>query len=234
MVRPVIGVVPLWDEGKGSLWMLPGYMDGVERAGGLPLMLPLSAAEAVWRQCVELCDGFLVTGGQDVSPSLYGEETLPLCGELCPARDRMERALFAAALAADKPGLGSCRGIQLFNALLGGSLYQDIPAQMPGAVRHTQKPPYDRPVHAIRVAADSPLLSLIGQETLAVNSYHHQGIKCLAPALKVMAAAEDGLAEAVWMPEKHFVWAVQWHPEFALDSGDSRGLFSALVRAVGG
>ena len=150
MVKPLIGVVPLWDEDKDSLWMLPGYMEGISRAGGLPLMLPLSAEEETLRQLSGLCGGFLFTGGHDVFPGLYNEEVSALCGQLCASRDRMEGLLFSiAALEQDKPVLGICRGIQLFNVLLGGTLYQDLAAQFnPEAGLHRQKPPYDKPADA--------------------------------------------------------------------------------------
>ncbi|MDR2759408.1 MAG: gamma-glutamyl-gamma-aminobutyrate hydrolase family protein [Spirochaetaceae bacterium] len=231
MEKPLIGVVPLWDEKKDSLWMLPGYMEGILQAGGLPLMLPLTAGKEALRQLAGLCAGFLFTGGHDIFPGLYGAEVLPCCGPICEERDAMERTLFSVAvLEQDKSALGICRGIQLFNVLLGGTLYQDLPAQLPGsALSHQQKPPYDRPVHRVKITQGSPLHELLGLDTLEVNSSHHQGIADLAPELVPMARAEDGLIEAVRMKDKTFVWAVQWHPEFAPAEESSRKLFSAFV-----
>ena len=123
MEKPIIGVTPLWDEEKKSYWMLPGYLEGVKEAGAIPVILPLTTNGADIAQLVDLCDGFLFTGGQDVDPQLYGEAMEPFCGELCPARDALEQELLRQALERDKPILGICRGIQFLNAALGGTLY---------------------------------------------------------------------------------------------------------------
>ena len=133
-MKPLIGLIPLVDDALESLWMLPGYMDGIAQAGGIPIMLPLTEDPADLEQLCESCDGFLLTGGHDVSPSVYGEDRLPVCGVSCEARDRMERLVLDYALRNDKPVLGICRGLQLLNALLGGTLYQDLPTQHPGNV----------------------------------------------------------------------------------------------------
>jgi len=231
MKRPIIGVTPLWDEDRDSLWMLPGYLAGIEEAGGLPLVLPLSVEASLLRQVAAGVDGLLFTGGQDIDPGLYGQERAEACGGPCPRRDEMERLLLAGALRLDKPVFGICRGFQMFNVFLGGSLYQDLPTQTPSLIRHSQKPPYDRPAHEVLVWPGTPLSALSGKEILSVNSCHHQGVRDLAPPLAVMAKARDGLAEAVYMPEKAFAWAVQWHPEYALEDQVSRALFAAFVQA---
>jgi putative glutamine amidotransferase len=183
------------------------------------------------RQFVRQCDGLLLTGGQDVAPALYGEEIQPRCGSICALRDQMEATLFAAAAEADKPILGICRGLQFLNAHLGGSLYQDIPSELDSTLTHAQAPPYDQSAHAVDIEPDSPLFTLLGKPRIAVNSCHHQGIKRLAPELSVMARAEDGLVEAVWMPARRWVWAVQWHPECSLEDPASQALFAHFVRA---
>jgi putative glutamine amidotransferase len=196
-------------------------------------MLPLTADEDAVEQLARMCAGFLFTGGHDVSPGLYAAEVLPFCGPVCEKRDAMERALFSRAVAGqNKPAFGICRGIQLFNVLLGGTLYQDLPAQFAKSpLSHQQQPPYDRPVHSVRVEPGSPLGELLAADTLAVNSCHHQGIAGLAPELVPMARAEDGLIEAVYMKNRSFVWAVQWHPEMALSETSSRKLFGVFVDA---
>lgn len=232
MRRPVIGVVPLVDIQRESYWMVPGYFGGIEQAGGLPVMLPLTSEEAALRQLTEQCSGFLLTGGQDVSPTVYGASPSPLCGECCPERDAMERLLLELALAQDKPVLGICRGIQFLNAALGGTLYQHLPADFPSTTEHHQSPPYDRPVHAVRLTPGAPLAGLLGCQSLAVNSYHHQAVHTLAPGLRPMAVSEDGLVEGVYMPGKRFVWGVQWHPEFSYRTdAASREIFKAFVDA---
>ena len=214
--------------------MLPGYVDGIERAGGFPVILPLSADTSILEQISRTVDGLLFTGGQDVSPELYGEEKSEYCGELCVKRDKMESVLFnSAVIELDKPAFGICRGIQLFNALLGGTLYQDLDAQYQGVphVNHNQAPPYGKPSHTVNINPDSPLHSLLKTDSVAVNSYHHQGIKELSPELECMATAEDNLIEAVCMPGRKFVWAVQWHPEYILNDENSQRLFLSFINA---
>lgn len=233
---PVIGVVPLVDYSRDSLWMLPGYFDGISEAGGLPVMLPLTCEPASVARALEAVDGLVVTGGQDVDPAVYGErgtEALELCGELSRERDRMEAALVPAAIEADVPLLGICRGIQAVNAILGGTLWQDLPRQRPSDVEHHGLPPYEEPVHVVEVLDGTPLADALGAGEIPVNSYHHQAVRELAEGLRPMAFAPDGVVEAVWRPGSAFLWAVQWHPEFshAVD-GPSRAIFSALVRAA--
>ena len=131
------------------------------------------------------------------------------------------------------PTLGICRGIQVINAVLGGTLWQDVPRQRPSVVEHHGKPPYDEPVHTVEVLAGTPLSSCVGAGELPVNSYHHQALRDVAPGLTVMAVAADDVVEAVWRPASRFFWAVQWHPEFAHKVDEpSRKIFSALVDAA--
>ena len=234
--RPIIGVVPLVDEARSSYWMLPGYFEGIREAGGVPVILPLTDDEDELAAALDVCDGLLVTGGQDVSPALYGEsdpDALALCGELCPRRDGMEALLVPMAIERNLPVLGICRGIQVINAVLGGTLWQDLPKQRPSDVEHHGQPPYEEPVHEVEVLPATPLAEVIGAGLYAVNSYHHQAIRELAPDLQAMAKAPDGVVEAVWRPESRFLWAVQWHPEFSheVDEG-SRKIFSAFAEAA--
>jgi putative glutamine amidotransferase len=234
MDKPLIGVVPLWDEEKDSIWMLPGYMDGIERAGGLPVMLPLTTDKPALEQICLTVNGLLFTGGQDVSPALYGEEKADVCGEICLMRDQMETLLLSLFVTEmDKPAFGICRGIQFFNAFLGGTLYQDLDSQYKGIppLCHHQKPPYDKSSHTVNIKSGSPLHALLGADKIAVNSCHHQGVKELSRELVCMAEAEDGLTEAVYMPGKRFAWAVQWHPEYSLNDENSQKLFLSFVKA---
>ena len=231
--KPVIGVLPLWDDDKESLWMLPGYFDGVEQAGGLPLMLPLTDDRDETMQLASMCDGFLFTGGHDVSPSVYGEEPLNDSIICCPERDRMETLLLQEAIQLDKPVLGICRGIQFINAAMGGTLYQDLPTQHPSAVEHHQTVPYDHAVHTADLKTGTPLFNLLQQPRIAVNSYHHQAVRSLAPGLEAMAESSDGIVEALYYPEAKFLWAVQWHPEFSFRTDEnSRLIFKAFVQAA--
>ena len=235
--KPLIGVVPLIDYERESLWMVPGYMDGISRAGGLPVMLPLAKDEADIKRLCGLCDGFLFTGGQDVTPSFYGSERLAVCGQTSPERDEMEAVLLSEALAADKPVLGICRGIQFINAALGGKLYQDLPSEHPSEINHHQSPPYDVPAHQDLILKDTPLYSvledLLQDGKIQVNSYHHSAVKKLSPKLCAMALSTDGIAEAVYCPAHTFLWAVQWHPEFDYEKNEaSRRIFKAFADAA--
>ncbi len=231
--KPIVGVMPLWDDEKDSMWMLPGYMDGVHQAGAIPFIFPFSRDEAELKQLSAFCDGFLFTGGHDVSPRLYHETPMDGLISGCEKRDAMETIVLKIALEADKPVLGICRGIQLINAALGGTLYQDLPLQHPSGTNHHGTAPYDQPVHDVTVYRDSPLYDCLGTAFLPVNSYHHQAVKSLAKGLEVMAAAPDGVVEALYKPDQRFLWAVQWHPEFSYRTDEnSRKIFSAFVEAM--
>ena len=132
----------------------------------------------------------------------------------------------------DKAVLGICRGIQYLNAMLGGSLYQDLNVQHPSKTEHHMEPPYDRVIHQVQIIDGTPLHQLLQVTELGVNSYHHQAVKTLAPLLTVMAESEDGLVEAVYMSEKSYVWAVQWHPELSYQTDKySRKIFESFVAA---
>ncbi|OLO26633.1 amidotransferase [Alkalihalophilus pseudofirmus] len=232
MEKPLIGVLPLYDNEKESYWMLPGYMKGIEDAGGIPIMLPLTTDDNIILRLANTFDGFLFTGGHDINPELYGEELGDKSGELCFARDVMEAKLFKQVTAMDKPALGICRGLQLFNVLLGGTLYQDIPTQLSHSnIKHKQNPPYSEPVHNVYIAKNTLLYHILQTDKLKVNSYHHQGIKNISEQLEPAATAEDGLIEAVVMPNNKFTLAVQWHPEFNYKFDDDNfKLFLEFVR----
>lgn len=232
-MKPIVGVMPLWDDDKESVWMLPGYLDGIREAGGIPVIFPLTTEEDDLKKIMDLCDGFLFTGGQDVSPELYREEPLAGLVDTCPERDQMESFVLRNAIRSDKPVFGICRGIQFINAALGGTLYQDLPSQQPSSVEHHQQPPYDVPVHEVTIIKDSPLYQLLQTEQLPVNSYHHQAVHTLAPELKTMAVSSDGLIEGVYLPGKKFLWAVQWHPEFSWETDEySRKIFRAFIQSM--
>ena len=232
MSKPLIGVMPLWDEGKKSIWMLPGYLEGIQEAGGTPVIFPLTEDREELEQLCSLCNGFLITGGQDVDPAIYGETPIPQMGEICTVLDQMERQVLEYAIKEDKAVLGICRGIQYLNAMLGGSLYQDLNVQHPSKTEHHMEPPYDRVIHQVQIIDGTPLHQLLQVTELGVNSYHHQAVKTLAPSLTVMAESEDGLVEAVCMPEKTYVWAVQWHPELSYQTDKySRKIFESFVAA---
>ena len=211
---PLIGVTPLWDVERQSVWMLPDYLDGIKAAGGIPVVLPIAMSETDAERIVETFNGFLFTGGQDVSS--------------CPERDKEETLLLQKALDADKPILGICRGLQFINVFLGGTLWQDLPSQHPSAIVHRQGKPYGVPSHQVSISGE--LQSLLSKDILDVNTLHHQAVKDLGNGLTPMAVAPDGLIEAFQMPDKRFVWAVQWHPEYLFKTDkDSLAIFSCFV-----
>ncbi|MCR4891114.1 MAG: gamma-glutamyl-gamma-aminobutyrate hydrolase family protein [Lachnospiraceae bacterium] len=232
-MKAIIGVMPLWDDEKDSIWMLPGYMDGIREAGGLPIIFPFTKDKEELEQLVQMCDGLLFTGGHDVSPDLYHEKALDGLVVSCQKRDEMESLVLQIAIDTNKPLLGICRGIQFVNAALGGTLYQDIPTQHPSDIEHHQSAPYDIPAHEVKILPETPLYSLVGKESLAVNSYHHQAVKDVAEGLEVMALSTDGLVEALYMPSHPFLWAVQWHPEFSYQKDEvSKKILRAFVESV--
>lgn len=225
---PIIGVTPLWDAERKSVWMLPDYLDGIRAAGGLPVVLPLEMSEEDAEQIVETCDGFLFTGGQDVAPELYGEKVAASVVSSAE-RDKLESLLLSKALQADKAILGICRGLQFINVFLGGTLWQDLPSEHPSEIVHRQGKPYDAPTHKVKLNGD--LQTLLGKDIIEVNTLHHQAIKDLGNDLTAMAVAPDGIIEAVKMVGKRFVWAVQWHPEYMFKTNpDSLAIFSCFVK----
>lgn len=233
--KPLIALTPLVDEARDSYWMLRGYMKGIEIAGGIPVMLPLTDDDESIERLADAFDGFLFTGGPDIAPERYGQERLPVCGEALPDRDAHETKLLAAVLKRNKPVLGICRGLQMINTALGGTLYQDLPTQHPSEITHRMQKPYDQVWHEVNLVEDAPLKELLGKDRTGVNSCHHQAILDLAPGLAPMAWSVDGLIEAVYRPEDSFLWAFQWHPEFSYKvNADSVKIFNAFVSSMKG
>lgn len=232
MKKPVIGLIPLVDPERDSLWMLPGYMNGIAAAGGIGVMLPLTHRDEDLEELLSRFDGFLFTGGQDVDPALYGQDRTDLCGDLAPDRDAMEAKLLKLALDRGKPVFGICRGLQLMNAVLGGTLHQDLAARFSTETNHRMAAPYGRPEHTVTILPGTPFAAWGLPEVMGVNSCHHQGLDRLSPAMAPMAVAPDGLVEAAYVPGKDFACAVQWHPEFfPAEHEASRTLFRAFVEA---
>jgi putative glutamine amidotransferase len=223
-----------------SFAMSERYIRTVAEAGGVPLMLPLVADdEPTARAMYDALDGILFPGGADLDPDSYGAERTPLCDRSDPPRDLLELVVVRWAMEERKPLLGVCRGLQILNVAAGGTLYQDIGAEFPGAVKHDYFPGQgharDHLAHTVRLeAATSLLAEIYGASEVAVNSLHHQGIARLGEGLVVTAVAADGLVEAVERPlaDEHFAVAVQWHPEalYAVDEA-SRRLFAAFIAA---
>ena len=207
------------------------YVHSVARAGGLPLVLsPLMDTDHAIHALIG-CDGLILSGGEDVDPSHYHAKPSEHLKEVDPRRDAFEFALFAAARDRHLPILAICRGLQLVNVALGGTLWQDLPSEFESRLNHDVGDRWDIRSHSIAVDRDTQLHDAIASETLEVNSFHHQAIRDLAPGLTVTAKAEDGIIEAVEHYEDGWLLGVQWHPESFWREADSRDLllFRALV-----
>ena len=190
MSKPLIGVMPLWDEGKKSIWMLPGYLEGIREVGGTPVIFPLTEDREELEQLCSLCNGFLITGGQDVDPAIYRETPIPQMGEICTVLDQMERQVLEYVIKEDKAVLGICRGIQYLNAMLGGSLYQDLNVQHPSKTEHHMEPPYDRVIHQVQIIDGTPLHQLLQVTELVqssgIRSCHFRQINTVGRYLKAL------------------------------------------------
>lgn len=236
-MRPIIGIPCYSGERAGNLRPLFGnnqaYVRAVHRAGGAPLLLPpLDDAELIARY-IERMDGLLLSGGGDVAPMYYGQQALPQCDPPDRERDAMETALTRAALAAELPILGICRGMQLLNIVRGGTLYQDLPTQRPETLKHLYVGfPGTHLAHDIRLTPGSRTAGILGAERETVNSFHHQAVLDPGDDVEIVAWAEDGVAEAMELRDYPFGLAVQYHPE-ALDEDNqaSARLFAAFVAA---
>jgi putative glutamine amidotransferase len=229
------GVVRTWD-GAERTGLNSAYVRSVSAVGGVPLVLsPLIGASHAAR-ALDGVDGLVLTGGEDIDPAWYNADRSPLLNPPSRERDLFELALFAAARQRELPILGICRGIQLINVALGGTLYQDLPSERPGPVDHNRAGARTDRSHAIRLAPDSLAAEALGATSLRVNSFHHQAIRDLAPGLVATGWSEDDLVEAVEGVEgQPWMLAVQWHPEemHADAAAPDRGLFRALVERAG-
>lgn len=225
---PIIGLIANIEKDL-RVNMHGAYGLSIEKSGGLPLVLPYIESEEIIDAFVDSCDGFLFTGGADIEPEYYGEEKKDTCGETEPSRDKLEFAVLKKVLEKNKPILGICRGLQLINVAMGGTLYQDIPTERRSDIRHVQTEDKYAPSHPILVERDTPLSHLVGKGIMTGNSFHHQAIKTLASGLKVMAKSHDGMIEGVYAPHKKYLYAYQWHPERLYSFDDNKILFDDFI-----
>jgi putative glutamine amidotransferase len=210
------------------------YVRALSAAGCAPVLIPLLDDEDRLRAIYERLDGIVFPGGADVGPQEYGEEPIDNLNIVEAPRDRTELMLARWAFADDLPTLGICRGQQVLNVALGGTLYQDLIHQGATTIEHSDKDGRKRNqlVHRVRIDPDSRLAQLIDETSASVNSLHHQAIKDVAPALRVTGTADDGVIEAVESPDRRFWIAVQWHPEEIDDLPWVRRLFDGFARAA--
>ena len=231
-MRPVVGITLGDGDRPGYHSMREDYVRSVERAQAVPVVLPALRPEDA-PAVLERLDGLLLSGGIDVDPALYGREPHPRLGRVDRRRDDFELALTRAALARDLPLLAICRGHQVLNVATGGSLIQDIPSELKGAVTHDAPGRRTRRSHTVEVAPGTRLGEILGGGTLSVNSFHHQAIDGLGRGLVVSARSpKDGVIEGVERPGSTFVLGVQWHPEsFWSEERSFQELFDAHAEA---
>ncbi len=239
-MRPIIGITGRKDTSARlvhSLMYSVGetYVHAVHQAGGAPVILPPMLAEADWTALLGRLEGLLLSGGEDLHPRQYGQPPEAWLGGVDETRDTSELGLIRAALEMRKPIFAICRGIQVLNVALGGTLYQDLAAQVPGALDHAflMSRSLDQSIHPVTLEADSALVRILGGVTFAVNSAHHQSIQTPGAGLRVVGRAPDGVIEAVELADYPFCIGVQWHPEALVRSDPAMAaLFAALVEAA--
>ncbi len=226
MKKPKIGIaanILIMDSG-----MMPGiyrayvnndYVESVEKAGCIPVMLPVISDLADVKEQVKSLDGIVLSGGWDIDPLLYGEQPQPQQGFTMNEVDRFFLAVIKAGDELSIPVFGICKGMQAVNVAFGGTLWQDIGCQMKECLQHMQQAPRYNPTHRICVEEESFLGDVFGKDVM-VNSFHHQSIKAVAPGFRVTASAEDGVVEAIERTQGNFICGVQWHPEMMAQHGD--------------
>lgn len=242
MNKPIIGVTPDFNAGnrkdvggkEPTYFLRARYMKAIEDAGGIPVVLPLLSNKDAWRQVVAHVHGLLITGsGSDLAPEFYGERQRYKFARMSRERATMEVGIAKAAYRADVPMLGICGGMQSINVALGGTLYQDIAAQLKTPIDHLPTHSATKTSHAVQIAPGSLLRRIAGKACVEVNSSHHQSVKQVAPNLVQTAVSPDGVIEAIEAPDRSFCLGVQWHPEFLYEQDPiQRRLFSALIRTA--
>lgn len=239
-VKPVIAITSKQILNAREVWapafqgQAHTYVDAVLRAGGVPLFVPFIDDENALRQLYQLADGIIFSGGNDIDPKLYGIQNSELSTDISEARDKQELLLYEWCFEDKKPILAVCRGMQLLNVFLGGTLYEDIPLQLPQASDHNisgTKRDFEYVAHNLKVDPDSKLASILGATQISANALHHQAIKDLGKGLQPVAWAEDGVIEAVEMSGEQFIIGIQSHPEVLESSVETkwRKIFNEFV-----
>src|SRR5450759_1249784 len=237
MMQPIIGVTTYQgknDDGFAIIALQRAYVDSLIQAGSVPVLIPSCLPSETFGPLLDRLDGILFTGGGDIAVNLYGGKPHPRISDVDPERDSFELSLLELFIKNEKPFLGICRGFQMINVALGGTLYTDIEDQKRGAIKHDYYPECPRSylAHKVDLKAGTRLAKIMGETDISVNSLHHQGAKDISWELIISAIAPDGLVEAVELPDHPFGIAVQWHPEWLKDQPVMRSLFTALVEAA--
>ncbi|HEV8051270.1 MAG TPA: gamma-glutamyl-gamma-aminobutyrate hydrolase family protein [Parachlamydiaceae bacterium] len=239
--KPLIGITSRYINmrigeslGTHKLCLNNDYIDSITEAGGIPLILPIVLNETAIQAYASVVDGLLLTGGEDITPQLYGEEPSTKLTATAPDRDYFELGLIKAVLAQKKPILGICRGLQIINVSLGGTLHQDIASEFANTcVLHRQQSLEHVGCHSVKLSEGSILQRIFDVDSLITNSFHHQSIKTLGSGLTPTAQTSDGIIEGVEMPQEKFIIGVQWHPECMLKSDPNTiKLFKSFIQAA--
>jgi putative glutamine amidotransferase len=235
-MKPLIGITTNQSHnvyGQPTIMLMQSYVNAVMQAGGVPVLIPSLIAEDGWDAAYSRLDGILFSGGGDISPSYFRGEPHPRIDDVDLQRDSVELKFIQTAASDGKPFLGICRGCQIVNVALGGTLYTHIPDQVPNALDHNY--PGNRRtvlVHEVKIEEGTRMADIYGEPIIKVNSLHHQGLKDIAAMLRVAGRSPDGLVEALELPNHPFGVAVQWHPEWLTDQESTRNLFRKFVAAA--
>lgn len=234
MKKPIIGITGAYVNHNyymEGVYVHHDYHKAVAANGGIPIILPYLNAEMAL-ETLPLCDGIILSGGEDVDPQFYGQDPHPKLGPTIPERDKAETAIVKYVLKNDIPLLAICRGLQILNVALGGTLIQDIPSQVSEPIQHTQIVERSRDTHWVNIQKDSKLYTLMGTDLVRVNSLHHQSINRTASDLQVVAQSSDGIIEAVeYVHPTTFTLGVQWHPEsMASTSHLMNNIFAEFIK----
>jgi putative glutamine amidotransferase len=236
-MQPIIGITTFEGRNPDGLpidTLLHAYIHAIIQAGGVPVLIPSMLAEQGWNVLYERLDGVLFSGGGDIAPEYYHGEKHQRVAGIDSLRDTIEFNLLHALIDDGKPFLGICRGIQTVNVGLGGTLYEHLGEQFRSEIDHTYPSTMRTTlVHEVKIEEGTRIAEVVGEPILKVNSLHHQGLKDIAPELRITGYAPDGLVEAVELPDHPFGLAVQWHPEWMTDQLSTRKLFKAFVEAAG-
>jgi putative glutamine amidotransferase len=233
MSHPIIGITTNQGknaDGQPTVILMQSYIRAIMQAGGAPVLIPSMLAEDGWDALYSRLDGILFSGGGDIDLGYLPGDPHPRIENVDLLRDSVELSMLRTAASDGKPFLGICRGCQVMNVALGGTLYTHIPDQLPNSLDHSY--PGDMRtflVHEVRIEEGTRLAEVFEEPLLKVNSLHHQGVKDIAPGLRVAGCAPDGLVEAIELPDHPFGMAVQWHPEWLTDQPSARRLFGNFI-----
>ncbi|MDU1848381.1 MAG: gamma-glutamyl-gamma-aminobutyrate hydrolase family protein [Niallia nealsonii] len=236
MSKPIIGITGAYifkNKFMEGTYVHHDYQNTIAANGGLPIILPF-VEEALSIEMVDLCDAVLLSGGEDVDPILFGEDPHRNIGDTILLRDQVELQIIKRAMETNKPILAICRGIQILNVALGGTLIQDIPSQLLDSIKHTQSVSRSLDSHFVSIKENSKLAAIIGEGKTRVNSLHHQAIDSLAVDLEVVATSSDGIIEAVEHKNyPHFLLGIQWHPESMASTNEKMNrIFAEFIKSI--